>query len=331
MFYKMLLLIFISLALFASGLTVSVTHALKKSLPLTLQATAVVVAKNQSVITTQTAGVVHFFIAQNAFVSHGDLIAKVSNPLRQKRLQFLKNRVALQTNELNTERRKLKNIKEKYTMGVGSKNSYLSEKIAFSQLKEIEENTQNEYDILLQEQLNAAIYAPKDGVITNLSANNSFIHYGEKIASLLSRDNFVKLFVDAAYAQKIKKGMLVKLQSSYKNCTATIINVLPKSSNNLIEVMAKPTVKLPLNLQLNAQIELKILTGVLIPKEAIVLVNNHPAIYLIDEKNIAHLFFIEIQKDMIQSALIKNTLPKNARIALKNAYMLHDNLEVSVK
>jgi len=331
MLHKVLLLTFISLPLFASGVTISITHPLKKSLPFTIQATAVVVAKNQTVVTVRSTGIVHFFIADNTFISRGDLIAKVSNPLRQKRLQFLKNRVALQTSQLGTEKRKLKNIKEKYTMGVGSKNSYLSEKITFSQLKELQENTQNEYDILLKKQLNATIYAPKDGVITNLSANNSSIHYGEKIASLLSADNFVKLFVDASYAQKIKKGMLVKLQSSYKNCDATIINILPQSSNNLIEVLAKPTVKLPLNLQLNAQIELKTLTGLFIPKEAIVLVNNHPAIYIIDEKNIAHLFFIEIQKDMIQSALIKNTLAENARIALKNAYMLHDNLKVSVK
>ncbi|SFV67949.1 Membrane-fusion protein [hydrothermal vent metagenome] len=331
MLHKILPLVFISLPLFASGLTVSIMHPLKKSLPLTIEANGVVVANNKSVITAKSAGMVHFYTIQNTFVSQGDLIAKVSNSLRQRRVQFLKNKIALQKSQLATEKRKLKNTQEKYTMGVGSKNSYLSEKIAFSQRKEIQENTQNEYNILVQKEQDAVIYAPQDGVITDMSANNSFIHYGEKIASLLSTNNSVKLFIDASYAQKIKKGMLVKLQSSYKNCNATIMNVLPKSSNNLIEVMAKPTVKLPLNLQLNAQIELKTLTGVLIPKEAIVLVDNHPAIYLIDAKNIAHLCFIEIQKDMINNALISNSLPKNANIALKNAYMLHDNLKVSVQ
>jgi len=29
--------------------------------------------------------------------------------------------------------------------------------------------------------------------------------------------------------------------------------------------------------------------------------------------------------------LIKETLPKNAKVVLKNAYMLHDNLKVSIK
>jgi hypothetical protein len=34
---------------------------------------------------------------------------------------------------------------------------------------------------------------------------------------------------------------------------------------------------------------------------------------------------------MLNKVLIKNTLSKGAEIALKNAYMLHDNLEVFIK
>ena len=80
-------------------------------------------------------------------------------------------------------------------MGVGSKNIYLTQKIVLKQLQERYNTIQNEYEILLLEQKNSMIYAPKSGVITNLQADNSYINYGTKIATILGKDNVIKLFV----------------------------------------------------------------------------------------------------------------------------------------
>jgi len=331
MLKNILILVFIPLQIFASSLTVNVIKPIKKMMSITVDANGVVQSQNKIVITTQSNGILAFEVAQDTFVHKGDMIASVSNKIREKKLYLLKNKLALQKNEINTEQIKLDRAEDKYKLGVGSKNSYLSETISLEQLKDIYVTTKYEYEILLLEQENAIIYAPYTGVLTNLQANNSYINYGSKIATLLDENNLVKLFVDAFYAKQIKKGMLVTLKNSYKDCDARVLNILPKSSNNLIEVIVQPQEKLPLNLSINAQIVLKKLHGILIPKEAILLVDNHPVVYVIDKKNIAHLFFIEIQKDMINNALIKETLPENANIALKNAYMLHDNLEVIIK
>ncbi|SFV75424.1 efflux transporter, RND family, MFP subunit [hydrothermal vent metagenome] len=273
----------------------------------------------------------HLNVFENSSVKKGDIIATVVNPLRKKKLHYLQNKLDLERQELTEYKKKLKTSQKKHEMGISSKNNYLAEKIAYIQFKELYDTTLNEYNTLLLEQKNATIKASQDGVLTNLIAENSYINYGTKIATLIDNDNFVKLFIESSYVNKIKRGMVVHLQSNYQNSDAIIINILPQSSNNLIEAIAKPNKKLPLDLHLTAQIELKQLHGLFIPKEAIVLVNNHPAIYLIDDKNIAHIFFIDIQKDMIDNALITNTLPENAKIALKNAYMLHDNLRVEVR
>jgi len=331
MFQKIILFYLISLPVFASSVLISIIEPKMSTMSSTIEVNGKVISKSRYVLTAKTSGILHWKISQNSTVSKGDIIALVSNKTRDKKLQYLHDKLSLQTSELSSFKTKLQTSKEKYAMGVGSKNSYLSEKIAYEQLKEIYHTTQNEYDILLLEQKNALIKSPQNGVLTNFVSNNSYINYGTTIAMLLDENNYVKLFIDSSYAAKIQKGMQVQLQSSYKNCSATIINILPKASNNLIELIAKPDEKLPLNLQLTAKIVLKNLNGILIPKEAIVLVNNRPAVYLIDKNNIAHLVFIEIQKDMLQNALIKNTLQKDARVALKNAYMLHDNLKVSVK
>jgi len=319
------------LPILALSAEVSIITPKKKTLNIALSATGVVIPKNKMLISVKSRGVVHFLVSNNTEVSKGELIAQIVNEPRKKRLKLLHNQLISQENQVKIEKQKLGTAKDKLEMGVGSKNSYLSQKIALSQAKERYEAIKNEYNTLLLEEKNAQIHAPSSGTLTNLNANNSYVSYGSAIATLLDGNNVVKLFVDASSIGQVKKGMSVSLQSSYKNCEATILSILPQSTNNLIEVIAESKEKLPLNLQLNAKIIVKQSTGLLIPKEAIVLVNNHPAVYVLDEKNIAHLSFVTIEKDMQTKALIKETLPKNAKVVLKNAYMLHDNLKVSIK
>jgi len=321
----------IALSLFAISAEVNTITPKKETLNIGLSATGIVIAKNRTVITAQTTGVVHFLVSNNAQVSKGELIAKVTDKQREQKLALLKSKLSLENNQIKIEKQKLNTAQDKLNIGVGSKNSYLSQKIALAQSKERYAVIKSEYNRVLLEEKNAQIHAPLSGTIINLTPNNSYLNYGSSIATLLDKNNIVKLFVDASTVGQVKKGMSVSLQSSYKNCEATILSILPKSSNNLIEVIAEPKEKLPLNLQLNAEIIVKQSTGLLIPKEAIVLVNNHPAVYVVDKKNIAHLSFVTIEKDMQTKALIKETLPKNAQVVLKNAYMLHDNIEVSVK
>lgn len=317
--------------IFASTVSVSVIKPIQKNIPVTLETTGMVVSKNQTSITAKTSGFLTMQVAQNSFVRKGELIAKVSDKPREKKLELLKKSLALQKNKIALQKDSIQIDKDKYEIGVGSKNNFLAQKIVLRQLQEQYNTTQNDYITLSLEQENSKIYAPASGVLTNIIANNSYINYGTTIAMLLEKDNLIKLFVDSSYAQEIEKNMDVKILSSYKNCDAKVINILPSSTNNLLEVMVQPNEKLPLNLQINAQIILQNLDGLLIPKDAIVLVENHPAVYVIDDDNTAHVVFVEILKDMIDKALIKNTMAKSAKIALKNAYMLHDNLKVSVK
>ncbi len=331
MLKKISLLVLIVLPILAISAEVSIITPKKETLSIGLSATGLVVPRNKMLISVKSTGVVHFLVSNNAEVSKGELIAQIVDEPRDKKLELLHNKLISQENQVKIEKQKLSTTNDKLKMGVGSKNSYLSEKIALSQAKERYQATKNEYNTLLLEEKNAKIYAPSSGTLTNLNSNNTYVSYGSSIATILDENNVVKLFVDASYIGDVKKGLSVSLQSSYKNCEATLISILPISSNNLIEVIAEPKEKLPLNLQLNAEIILKQSTGLLIPKEAIVLINNHPAVYLLDEKNIAHLSFVSIEKDMQTKALMKETLPKNAKVVLKNAYMLHDNMEVSIK
>jgi len=246
------------------------------------------------------------------------------------RLEFLQDKLALQKNQIKSQSIKLHDAKDMLKMGVGSKNSYLSEKVYLEQLKGGYQTLKNEYTTLQLEEQNSNVYAPQDCYITNLLSKNSYLDYQTQLATLLTEQTSVQVFLNLSYAKHITKGVQVELSSAYTHTKGVISDISNKSSNNLLEIIVKPNEQMPLNLQINASIILKNVSGIQLPKDSIVLVNNHPAVYVIKD-NVAHLVFIEIQKDMIQSVLIKTPLATDARIALKNAYLLHDGLEVTIK
>lgn len=327
---KIILLAYIATTLFAASVEVSVVKPELNRQDLSVEVNGVVVSQNQNVITAKANGVIKLFVKNNSNVFKGDKIAQISDERREQTQKLLKTKLSLIKNEMNFQQIKLDDAKDMYKMGVGSKNSYLNEKVINEQLKENFQTLNNEYKILKLEKNNSIIYALEDGTITNLVASNSYINYGVALGNFISKKSLIKLFVDGVYADKLKVGTLVNIQSSYKNTPATIINILPTSTNNLLEVMAEPENSLPLNLQVNATIYLRSLNGLTLPKKAIVLVENHPAIYIIKD-GIAHMKYVEILKDMVDSVLIKNTLDKEDQIAVKNSYMLHGDLEVTVK
>ena len=327
---KTITILVIATVLFASSIEVNVIKPQQDKQALTVEADGEVVAENQNLIIAKATGVVKLFVSNNSNVIKGDKIAQILDERRGQSLQLLKTKLSLARNEIKSQEAKLADAQAMYKMGVGSKNNYLNEKVLNEQLKENFQTLNAEYEILKLEQNNSLIYAGEDGTLTNLVASNSYISYGAPLGTFIGKKRLVKLFVDSAYVDKMGVGTLVNIKSSYKNTRATIVNILPASTNNLLEVMAKPQNILPLNLQVNANIVLNSLNGLTLPKSAIVLIENHPAIYIIKD-GVAHLKYVDILKDMVDKVLIKHTLDKESQVAVKNSYMLHDGLEVTVK
>lgn len=327
---KLLIPIFcFSSLLFASSVEVSVITPKLSTDAITIECDGVVLSKNIA-LSAQTSGTVHFFINNNANVKKGELIAKIIDKRREKKLNTLKEKLMLLDNEVRFENEKVQVARDKYNMGVTSKDDYFNEKIILEQLKESQKSALSDYEILKLEEEKSVIKAQDNGFSTQLLAEDKFINYGDSLGILTPNDAQVKLFVDAKYANSINKGMQVNLGSSYGKTTGVVRDILAQTSSNLLEIMVTPNSLLPLNLQLKAEIIIKNFKALKIPKSAIVLVDNQPAVYVIQD-GVAHLKFIEILKDMIDFTLIKNRFSKETKIALKNAYMLQDNLEVVVK
>jgi len=320
----------INIVLFASEVEVSVVKPISDTLNIEFQANGIIIPKNKTVLTAQASGILKLCIENNTYVYKGQKIAYIIDERRIQKLKQLKNKVKILKNELDLEYSNLIDVQNMYNMGVGSRVSYLNKKVVLAQLEDLYQSTKSEYKLLLLEEKNSVLYSKEDGFITNLMSDNRYIVYGNVLANFSLKSVVVKLFVYAKYISSLKKGMQVKLISSYKNTYGTITDILPQSSNDLVEVIVKPKHTLPANLNISANITINKAKGLSIPKDSIVLIDNNPAVYII-KNNIAHLSFIKIIKDMVETVLIKNTLPQNSVIALKNAYMLHNNLKVILK
>jgi len=327
MYKTILTIITLTLSLWSSKVEVSTIKPTKTTLPLTIEANGKVISQTEELITSKSNGIIHLLVSNNSEVKTGTKIAQISDERRERELKLLKSKQALLNREIETQQQKISIAKDKYKMGVGAKNDYLSEEIGLKQLQSQKKSLESEYQILLLQNKNAQIYASKNGFITNLIANNSYINYGSTIANITTKTSIVKLFVDIKYAKKLKKGMRVKLYSSYQDSQGVISDILFQSTNNLMEIMVKPNKTYPLNLQLQAKIVLSNQKGLLIPKKSIVLVNNHPAVYLVKE-GVAHIKFIEILQDKIDTALVRDDFAGDEDIVVRNAYLLRDGVEV---
>lgn len=326
---KLFLFLLMKSLLLASSIDVSVVTPVQNSDTIKIEADGLVISKNIT-LTAKTRGIIHRYVNDNVNVTKGELLAKVDDKRRLVKLNSLKERLKFLDNQLIFEKDRVQEIQEKYKMGIAPKNEFLNEKIILEQFQESKKSTLSDYEILQLEEKESVVIAKEDGFITQLSNENKFVNYGDSLGILTPKDVEVKLFVDSKYANNIQEGMNVNMQSSYGKMTGTVRDVLAQTSSNLLEVMVASNSILPVNLQLKAEINIRNIKGLKIPKSAIVLVDNQPAVYEIRE-GIVHLKFIEILSDRIDFVLIKNSLSKDAQIAFKNAYMLHDNLEVTVK
>ena len=225
---------------------------------------------------------------------------------------------------------KLANSTEMYSMGVGSKSNHLSQKVTLQQLKNKKERLELEYETLLLEEKHSQIYAQKKGIVSKLIASNSYVQYGTKVADFKTEDTLIELYVSEQYATYLHKGMSLHVKSNAQEISATIVNILFESQNNLITIIAKPSHNLALNLRVKASITIETKRALRVHKEAIVLVENSPAIYKI-KNNIAHLVPVNIIKDIGAVVWIEANISEDDSIALQNAYMLHNNVEVNRK
>ena len=309
--------------------TVTTVAPKRSTMPLTVMVPATVVSGEAISVAVRSEGEFVPKVSLYQFVHRGGVIGGLKNPMRTLQIQGLQAQLKLIDRQIAQAKQQQKHHKEMLRLGIMSEDAFLMASDALRQ-KELERTkifNALSQQILLQK--GEVIRAPEEGYITSLAPSGSYLTYGMQAASMNPTRIIVRLSVPFFYAMRLKPGQPIRLESSFANISAAITAVLPNSRSNLIDVIAKPEKNLPVGTELQAKLMIRNVEGWIIPKDAIVLVQNRPALFLI-KKSKAILHFITVQKDMIDKVLVTGHLKTDDQIALKNAYMLHDGATVEV-
>lgn len=280
-------------------------------------------------VNARSEGIFYPSVTLSQSLSRGGKIGDLRDPARTLQINALRDRVRLLTSQVAIERKKTDQSREMLKLGILSENAVLAQESALNDSEMLLLQAQNDLahlQLLLKEQV---IVAPSDSYVETLAPSGSYIAYGAQVATLTSKKMLVRLFVEPLYAESLHPGQTVTLLLSGRELTATLTAVLPQSSGNLIDVIAKPSEALPAGLQLSARISAKSVKGWIIPKSAVVLEQNRPAIFLV-KGTTARLHFVTVQKDMLNEVLVSDALTSEDAVVYENAYMLHDDETVEV-
>ncbi len=274
-------------------------------------------------------GILHTKVTNTQKVTKGEVIATIENRELDNKLHLANSNLALYSNQLTIETKKLQSSDEMLKMGLISTNDYLTQKslqnekeIALSGIK----NERKNLNILMAK---SVIKSPVTGYVSNLQADGSYLSYASTICKIDNARVHVRLYVPALYAKTLRIGQNVTLHVEASDVEAHISQILPSTTNNLVNVIATSATPLEVGLNIEASIQTQNKSGWIIPKECIILVQNRPAVFIINN-NTAHVHFVDVQKDMIDKVLIVDDLKKSDQIAYKNSYMLEENSVVEV-
>jgi len=280
-------------------------------------------------LNARSEGIFYPVVALSQPVSRGEKIGELRDPARTLQIDALKDKVRLLGSQWAIERKKTAQSKEMLKLGILSENAVLAQESVRNEKEMLLLQARNDLARLQLLQKAQVITAPSNGFVKTLAAAGSYIAYGAQVATMSSKEMMVRLFVEPLYAESLKAGQKVTLMLSNREVPATLTAVLPQSSGNLIDVIARPSVPLPAGLALSARISTDAARGWIIPKSAIVLEQNRPAVFLV-KGTTARLRFVTVQKDMLDEVLVSDPLGADDAVVSDNAYLLHDGERVEV-
>lgn len=320
-------------ALYASNqeshVQVSIFKPISSDMKIHLDLQAITEATNFYMLNTPFEGVLHTRVSNTQKVKKGEVIAYIENAQMDNKKRAVAYNLQIGEKQLEIETKKAQSSHEMLKLGVISTNDYLTQQSSFNEKKIALSNAKSEFANLHSLMKKSVIKAPVSGYISQLQADGSYLTYATPICKIENQNVHVRVFVPLLYVKDLKIGQNVALHVSGNVVQAKISQILPTATNNLVDVIATTKESLPAGLNLKASLEMQSISGWIIPKDSIVLVQNRPAVYII-KNHIAHLHFVDVQKDMINKVLIVDHLSKDDKIASENSYMLEDGMTVEL-
>lgn len=311
---------------------VKVTRPAGVSDTLVYNAQGKVTAKTSFSVTALSEGSIRkIYVSVGQPVKEGQVIALLEN-------RELDRELALQSDKLELSRKTVADLEKKVatggemlSLGIISESDLVSLKQELNSRQAEEHDLEITSDRLAGREKNYRVVSRKKGYISEILPEDSFVSYGQAVAGIISlEDEQIEAYVPFDQLSLPSTGDPVLISCSNLTVPGKVSHSYPSANSNLIRVIVVPDRPVPMNLEVKVTFRLRAVSGLLIPKSAIVLDEGKPVVFIV-RNNIAIKKAIRFEKDYLDKVIIANDLEPEAELVVENAYLLSDQTPVTVK
>lgn len=271
------------------------------------------------------------YVSEGEYVKKGQLIALIENKELDSELSFQNDKQLLSRKTVEDIEQKVKNSEEMLKLGIISESDLISIKQELNARKTEANDQEITGGRLKIREKNYRIITDTEGYITNLLPEQSFVTFGQTVAGVISlKDEQIEAFVPFDMENKPSYGDNALISSNNLTVSGKVLSAFPSANSNLIKIIVVPEKPVPMNLDVKVSFRIRIMKGFMIPKTAVVLDEGKPVIFVV-KNNKAYKKVIKAEKDYLDKVFIADGIKPDDVIVAENAYLLSDQVNVTVK
>ncbi len=264
-------------------------------------------------------------------VKKGQLIAILENS--ELNLELLRQNDKLQMIHKTVEdlEKRVQSAEKMLSLGIISENDFVSMEQELTAMKTEAHDQEITTERLQARETNFRIVADTEGYISDIHPENSYVAYGQDVAEIISLDDEqIEAFVPFDQLHQPVEGDEVLISCNNFNVSGKVSHRFPSANANLVRVIIVPDKPVPMNLEVKVTFKVRAVNGLLIPKSAVVMDEGKPVIFIVKNDK-AYKKTIMVEKDYLDNVFIINNLGPEDVLVTENAYLLSDQMDVTVK
>jgi RND family efflux transporter MFP subunit len=291
-----------------------------------------VTAKKSFSVTALSEGKIKkIYVSVGEQVKIGQAIALLENSELDHELSIQNDKLQLSHKTVEDLEKKVKTSEEMLALGIISENDLISLKQELNARKTEAHDQEITSERLKIREKNYLIVTNTAGYISDILPEESFVNYGQAVAGIISlEDEQIEAFIPYDQVSKPSRGDEVLISSNSMTVSGKVSHSFPTANSNLIQVLITPGKPIPMNLEVKVTFKVRTINGLLIPKSAVVMDNGKPVIFLV-KNNKTYKKAIIVEKDYLDNVVITNNLQPDDVLVIENAYLLSDQMNVTVQ
>lgn len=311
---------------------VEVKYPKKVETELTVETFGKIEANKYCSITSQTEGYFTSNVANGDFVKQGQIVGKTTNNFTDLKItSLLKEKEATVLQMQNLEE-KIKSYEKLYQLGLKSKSDLIDLKNSYLTAKGQVESLDAQIKLLKLQKSKSNVVSNCQGYILNIVPDNTYIGLGTEVARVYNpNDSVLTLMLNYPYVNYLNKKLVdIKIQDRWTK--ATVLQIIPVSSSNLIKIKLKleDNFNYPLNYTLPVSISLNKISAYQLPKKAVFIKDGETYILTV-KNNLTKRVKVKVIKDLTDEVVLSGDFDESSPVVVSMPYALEDDVRVQVK